>query len=91
MELPRLTCSTKKAMLSNSEMSSLQKKISLQVSGRAPRAKPTPPPTPIPGGNSFNACTETQKSQLFSARDQTKTYASDAENYLLPTIKVRVT
>ncbi|HXQ38773.1 MAG TPA: M35 family metallo-endopeptidase, partial [Anaerolineales bacterium] len=58
-------------------------KISLQVAGRAPRAKPTPPPTPIPGGNSFNACTETQKSQLVSARDQAKTYASDAENYLL--------
>ena len=58
-------------------------KISMQIAGRAPRAKPTPPPTPIPGSNSFNACTETQKSQLVSARDEAKTYASDAENYLL--------
>ena len=58
-------------------------KISLKAAGRAPRAKPTPPPTPTPGGNSFNACTVTQQSQLVSARNQAKTYASNAENYLL--------
>ena len=58
-------------------------KISMQVDGRAPRAKPTPPPTPPPGGNAFNACAVTQQSQLVSARNQAKTYASNAENYLL--------
>ena len=58
-------------------------KISLQAAGRAPRAKPTPPPTPPPGGNSFNACTVEQQTLLVSARNQAKTYASDAENYLL--------
>jgi peptidyl-Lys metalloendopeptidase len=58
-------------------------KISLQAAGRAPRAKPTPPPTPPPGGNSFNACTVEQQTLLVSARNQAKTYASNAENYLL--------
>lgn len=58
-------------------------KISMQVAGRAPKGKPTPPPTPPPGGNAFSACTDTQITQLVAARDQAKTYASDAENYLL--------
>ena len=58
-------------------------KISMQVSGRSPRARPTPPPTPAPGGNAFNACTTDQQLQLVSARNQAKIYASDAENYLL--------
>jgi len=58
-------------------------KISMMVSGRAPKGKPTPPPTPMPGGNSFNACTADQQSLLVSARNQAKIYASDAENYLL--------
>ena len=46
-------------------------------------------PTPLPpggGGNSFNACTTSQQSLLVSARDQSKIYASDAENYLLANI-----
>jgi peptidyl-Lys metalloendopeptidase len=58
-------------------------KISLTAAGRVPTARPTPPPTPVPGGNSFNACTVEQQSLLVSARNQAKTYASNAENYLL--------
>jgi len=61
----------------------VSEKISLKVDGRAPKGKPTPPPTPPPGGNSFNACTVDQQSQLISARNQAKTYASNAENYVL--------
>jgi len=33
-------------------------KISLSVAGRAAKGKPGPPPSPAPGGNSFNACTD---------------------------------
>ena len=61
----------------------VSEKINLKVDGRVPTAKPTPPPTPPPGGNSFSACTVDQQSQLLSARNQAKTYASVAENYLL--------
>jgi len=58
-------------------------KISLTAAGRVPTARPTPPPTPIAGGNSFNACTVDQQSLLVSARNQARIYASTAENYLL--------
>jgi peptidyl-Lys metalloendopeptidase len=58
-------------------------KISLTAAGRVPTARPTPPPTPGPGQSSFNACTVEQQSLLVSARNQAKTYASNAENYLL--------
>ena len=50
---------------------------------------PQPPggtPTATPpggGGTTFNACTTTRQSQLVSARTESKTYASNAENYLL--------
>ena len=58
-------------------------KISLTATGRVPTARPTPPPTPVSGGNTFNACTVDQQTLLVSARTQAKTYASNAENYLL--------
>jgi peptidyl-Lys metalloendopeptidase len=55
--------------------------ISLKVEGRAAKGKPNPPP-PTPGGNAFNACTDTQQSILIAARNQAKTYASGSEAYL---------
>ena len=61
----------------------VSEKISLTVEGRAAKGKPTQPPPPPPGGNSFNACTVDQQNLLVSARNQAKTYASNAENYLL--------
>ena len=56
---------------------------------------PTPPPPagtptatpPGGGGNTFNACTTTRQSQLVSARNESKTYASNAENYLLANLQ----
>jgi peptidyl-Lys metalloendopeptidase len=57
-------------------------KINISVEGRAAKGKPTPVPTPPPGGNAFSACTADQQSLLVSARDQAKLYAADAENYL---------
>jgi peptidyl-Lys metalloendopeptidase len=59
--------------------------------GGGGKRTPTPPPPggtptatpPGGGGNSFNACTATRQSQLVSARNESKTYASNAENYLL--------
>lgn len=56
--------------------------IALKVEGRAPKGKPTPPPPPPAGGNTFNACTVAQQAVLVNAREQAKTYASVAENYL---------
>ena len=58
-------------------------KITMNVAGREPRAKPTPPPPPPPGTNAFNACTPDQQTQIVAARNQAKTYASEAENYLI--------
>lgn len=57
--------------------------ISLKVDGRATKGKPTPPPTPQPGGNSFKSCTATQQNILISARNQAKVYASGAEEHLI--------
>lgn len=60
-------------------------KISFKADGRAAK-KPTPTPTPTPppnGGTAFNACTTDQQTLLLSARNEAKTYASGAENYLL--------
>ena len=48
--------------------------------------KGTPTPPPPGGGNTFNACTTTRQSELISARNESKIYASDAENYLLANI-----
>jgi peptidyl-Lys metalloendopeptidase len=75
----------------------VSEKISVDVGGRLAKVTPTPPPTPgggggkstpTPpppggGGNSFNACSTTRQSQLVSARNESKIYASNAENYLL--------
>lgn len=61
----------------------VSEKVSVTVEGRAAKGKPTPPPPPPPGGNTFNACTVEQQNLLVSARNQAKTYASNAENYLL--------
>jgi peptidyl-Lys metalloendopeptidase len=52
------------------------------VEGRLAKGKPTPPPTPSPGGNAFNACTTTQQTILVNARNTAKTYASSAVNYI---------
>jgi hypothetical protein len=44
----------------------------------------TPTATPPGGGgNSFNACTTTRQSLLITARNESKIYASGAENYLV--------
>ena len=52
----------------------------------SPGGTPTATPPAGGGGNTFNACTTTRQSQLVSARNQSKIYASDAENYLLANI-----
>ncbi len=57
-------------------------KISIRVEARAPKGRPTPPPTPVPGGNTFNACTIDQQNLLVSARSQATTYATESKNYL---------
>jgi peptidyl-Lys metalloendopeptidase len=57
-------------------------KISIRVEARAPKGRPTPPPTPAPGGNTFNACTVDQQNLLVSARSQATTYANESKNYL---------
>lgn len=60
--------------------------ISVKVDGQALKGKPAPTPTPTPppaGGNVFKSCTTTQQNTLVSARGQAKTYASEAESYLL--------
>ena len=57
-------------------------KISINVEGRAAKGKPTPPPTPPPGTNAFNACTADQQTLLAAARGNANTYATGAKNYL---------
>jgi peptidyl-Lys metalloendopeptidase len=57
-------------------------KISLNVEGRAPKGRPTPPPTPAPGGTAFNACTVEQQTQLTSARIEARAYADGSRDYL---------
>ena len=57
-------------------------KIVLSVEGRVARAKPTPPPTPLPGGTAFNACTAEQQTQLTSARLEARAYADESRDYL---------
>jgi peptidyl-Lys metalloendopeptidase len=61
----------------------ISERISFTAEGRAAKGKPTPPPPPPPGGNSFNSCSTTQQAELVAARNQAKTYASGAENYLI--------
>lgn len=56
--------------------------ISFKADGRASK-KPTPEPTPPPGGNSYKSCTITQQNTLVEARKQATIYASSSENYLL--------
>lgn len=60
----------------------VSEKISTTVEGRAARAKPTPPPTPLPGQNAYNACTVQQQDLLASARVQATAYSSNAKSYL---------
>lgn len=55
--------------------------LSMKVEGRAGKGKVTPPP-PLPGGNSYNACTADQQTQLVDARNQAKAYASESESFL---------
>jgi peptidyl-Lys metalloendopeptidase len=56
--------------------------ISLKVEGRAAKGKPTPPPTPVPGGTAFNACTVDQQNSLLDARAAATSYASQSSSYL---------
>jgi peptidyl-Lys metalloendopeptidase len=63
--------------------------------GGGVKRTPTPPPAGTPtatapaggGGNTFNACTTTRQSQLVSARNESKIYASNAEDYLLANLQ----
>ncbi len=57
-------------------------KISLAIEGRPTRGKPTPPPTPEPGGTAFNACTDQQQTLLVQARADASAYAANSEAYL---------
>ena len=67
----------------NSRDSLTSDKISMSVEGRAPRSKPTQPPTPPPGGTAFNACTVDQQSLLLQARTRATRYSNDARDYLM--------
>jgi peptidyl-Lys metalloendopeptidase len=60
----------------------VSEKVSVSVEGRAPKGRPTPPPTPAPGGNTFNACTVDQVDLIVAARSQATTYATESKNYL---------
>lgn len=61
----------------------VSEKINVLIEGRAAKGgKPTPPPTPLPGGNTFNACTTDQINKLESARDNAKLYSTGALVYL---------
>lgn len=58
--------------------------IDFKADGRAAKGgKPTPAPTPPPGGTTFNACTVDQQALLRTARTNAQNYASNAETYLL--------
>lgn len=57
-------------------------KINIRVEGRTPKGRPTPPPTPAPGGTAFNACTLDQQSLLLQAREQAKAYSNESRDYL---------
>ena len=58
-------------------------KIGFNAKGGNAKGKPTPPPPPPPGGNSYNQCDASQQDLLVAARNEAKTLASNAENYLL--------
>jgi peptidyl-Lys metalloendopeptidase len=60
----------------------ISEKLSLSVEGRLDKGKPTPPPTPAPGGTAFNACSVEQQALLSQARANATTYASGAQQYL---------
>jgi len=67
---------------SNSPDSITSDPLSLKIEGRAPKGKPTPVPTPAPGGTVFNRCTTTQQTILMAARAQATNYAIDSGSYL---------
>ncbi len=56
--------------------------LSLKIEGREPKGKPTPVPTPPPGGTVFSRCSATQQTILLAARNQAKNYAIDGGTYL---------
>jgi peptidyl-Lys metalloendopeptidase len=56
--------------------------IAIHVEGRAAKGRPTPPPTPVPGGNAFNACSVDQQTILTTARQNATAYANESEAYL---------
>jgi peptidyl-Lys metalloendopeptidase len=60
----------------------VSEKISVSVEGRLAKGKPTPPPTPVPGGTAFNACTVDQQTLLYQARTDATNYADLAAQYL---------
>lgn len=57
--------------------------VSFKAAGRELKGRPTNPPTPTPGGNTFSSCTVEQQALIATARDYAKIYAADSENYLL--------
>lgn len=71
-----------KGNAAKSRDSLISEKVSLQVEGRAAKGRPTQPPPPPTGGNSFNACTMDQQDLLIDARTQATAYATESKNYL---------
>jgi peptidyl-Lys metalloendopeptidase len=66
----------------NSRAVLTSEKISVGIEGREAKGRPTPPPTPAPGGTVFNACTVDQQALLLTARSNATDYALNATQYL---------
>lgn len=61
----------------------ISESIRVKIESHPPKGKkPTPQPTPPPGGNTFNGCTTTQQNTLINARAAASNYATDSKNYL---------